>query len=92
MQDVITHLREDMSVTLVSLVLLLGTTTPSGPLYLSCVCKAECMTIYALIDMTLTTTPLSVAVEMVSASVLKILVNISLCNDRTVIHIYKLFW
>lgn len=92
MQDVITHLREDMSVTLVSLVLLLGTTTPFGPLYLSCVCKAEGMTIYALIDMTLTTMPLSVAVEMVSVSILKILVNISLCNDRTVMHIYKLFW
>ena len=68
--------------TLVSVVLLKGTTTHFGPLYLSCVRKAEGMTIYAPMDLTLATMPLSVAVEMVSASTLKLLVSVSLCNDK----------
>lgn len=55
---------------------------------LTCVNKEESMTIHVPTDMTLATMPLSVAVEMVSASKLKILVIISLCNDRTVMDIY----
>lgn len=52
MQSVISHLRQGMGVTLVSLVLLQGTTTHFGPLYLNCVHKAEGMTIYVPMDMT----------------------------------------
>lgn len=91
MQSVIAHHREDTGVTLLSAVLLQGTTTHSSPSCLSYVSKAEDMTTCASMDTVLATMPVSIALETVSVSMLKILVNISLCNDRTVMHIYKVF-
>lgn len=59
---------------------------------LTSVSKEEGMTICVPMDVILATTSLSLAVEKVSASKLNILVIISLCNGRTEMHIYWVFW
>lgn len=88
MQSVATCLGENMEVTYTRP----STRNHTSLWCLTCVNKEEGMTIYAPMDMRLATMPSSVAVEMVSASKLEILVIISLCNDRTVTHIYRVFW
>lgn len=93
MQNTIVCHREDTGVTLISPVLQ-GTATHFGLLHLSCMHKAEDMSLHHPLpcECGVGLNTLSVAEESVSASMLKTLVNISLCNDRTVMHIYKVFW